>query len=92
MNTSYYVWYRVQGDVVAARSAVDRILHDVYANAGLLGRVMVRRDDPRTWMEVYEGVADTTRFEEALTAAALRHEAARWVEGGNRHLEPFIAF
>ena len=34
---------------------------------------------------------DAARFEQALVAAALRHDAARFAEGKERHLEPFVA-
>ena len=61
------------------------------SHCGVQGRVLVRRDDPRTWMEIYENVADTAAFELALAAAVQRHEAARFAEGGKRHTEPFVA-
>lgn len=87
----YYVWYRVAGDPSAARAAVDATLHDVFRHAGVTGRVLVRRDDPRTWMEVYEHVGDAPLFERELAAAVLRHRLAEHAEGGARHLEPFVA-
>jgi len=87
--THYYVWYRVVGDLAAARATVDALLHDVFANAGVAGRLLWRRDDPRTWMEIYEGVADASLFEEKLERAALRHDVARFAEGGRRRVEPF---
>lgn len=87
----YYVWYRVAGDLGAARTAVDALLRDVLASAGVTGRVLVRRDDPRTWMEIYENVADACLFEENLERAALRHDIARVAEGGRRHVEPFVS-
>jgi hypothetical protein len=89
--THYFVWYRVQGDHAGAHAAVTALMQDVYRNAGVTGRVLVRRDDPRTWMEVYEHVADTSRFEQELAAAVARHDIARWSEGGARHTEPFVA-
>jgi hypothetical protein len=90
LTTHYYVWYRVEGDVIAARAAVDALLRDIYATVAVQGRLLVRRDDPRTWMEVYENVTAPGRFEEALTAAALRRDVARFAQGGNRRLEPFV--
>jgi hypothetical protein len=90
MNASYYVWYRVTGDPVAARAAVDALLHDVFRHAGVRGRLLVRRDDPRTWMEVYEHVADASLFEGELAAGVARHGVARLAEGGDRHIEPFL--
>ena len=91
MLTHYYIWYRVAGDPSAARAALDAALHDVFLQAGVAGRVLVRRDDPRTWMEVYEHVADVALFERALGAAVARHGLARHAEGGVRHVEPFVA-
>ncbi|MFO1412862.1 MAG: DUF4936 family protein [Burkholderiales bacterium] len=86
----YYVWYRVTGDATAARAAVDALLHGVFRHAGVTGRVLVRRDDPRTWMEVYEHVADVALFERELAAAVARRGVGRHVEGGVRHTEPFL--
>jgi len=89
--THYYVWYRIGGDAADARKAVDGVLRDIAIQCGVKGRVLVRRDDPRTWMEIYEKVADTAAFELALRAAVQRHGAAGHAEGGQRHVEPFVA-
>ncbi len=89
--THYYVWYRVDGDVITARNAIDGILRDLAIQCGVKGRVLARRDDPRTWMEIYEQVRDTAAFELALAAAVQRHDATRFAEGGRRHAEPFVA-
>lgn len=90
-HTHYYVWYRIEGDPASARKAVDGVLRDIAIQCGVNGRVLVRRDDPRTWMEIYEKVADTAAFELALLAAVQRHEAAGFAEAGRRHAEPFVA-
>jgi hypothetical protein len=87
----YYVWYRVAGEPADAQAAVDALLHDVFRHAGVLGRVLVRRDDPRTWMEIYEHVGDTALFERELVAAVERHGVARFALDGRRHTEPFVA-
>ncbi len=89
--THYYIYYRVQGDVVAARKAVDALIRDLGIQCAVKGRVLVRRDDPRTWMEIYERVADADAFELALAAAVVRHGCARFCESGKRHVEPFVA-
>ena len=53
-----YVYYRLAGDPRGGRArAVAALLADVEARTGVGGRLLVRRDDPRTWMEVYEPVA-----------------------------------
>lgn len=89
--THYYIWYRVAGDLVAARAAVDALLADVFLHAGVTGRRLVRRDDPWIWMEIYEHVADVKLFERELNAGIARHDVTRWAEDGVRHTEPFLA-
>ena len=41
---------------------------------------MQRRDDPTTWMEVYEGVRDTAAFDALLEREAPAFGVARKVE------------
>ena len=89
--THYYIWYRIAGDPAAAHAAVAALLQDVFRHAGVTGRMLVRRDDPRTWMEIYEHVADVPLFERELAAAVARHGVTRFVDGGVRHAEPFVA-
>jgi len=89
--THYYIWYRVAGDLVAARAAVDALLADVFLHAGVTGRRLVRRDDPWIWMEIYEHVADVKLFERELNAGIARHDVTRWAADGVRHTEPFLA-
>jgi hypothetical protein len=85
----YYVWYRIEGDAAAVRAAVNGVLHDVSLACAVTGRVLVRRKDPTTWMEVWEPVTDPEAFEAALAAAVARHGLEALVAGG-RHVERFI--
>ena len=87
----YYVWYRLRGDAGRASGAIDALLADVFLHAGVQGRLLVRRDEPRTWMEVYDHVMDPTLFERELAAAVARHAAGTHAEDGVRHCEAFIA-
>ena len=89
--THYYIWYRIAGDPVTARAAITALTQDVHRLAGVAGRVVVGRDDPRVWMEIYENVADAALFERELQAGVERHGVARYAEGGARHAEPFVA-
>ncbi len=89
--THYYVWYRIEGDAAQAHRTIDGVLRDVARRCGVKGRVLVRRDDARTWMEIYEDVVDAAAFETALLAAVRQHGAAGLAEGGKRHAEPFVA-
>lgn len=82
--TSYYVYYRVQADRVAAlQDEVRNLFRVVQAATGVRGRWMRRRDEPATYMEVYENVRDEEAFE-----ALLGRESAKL--GLERHVERFV--
>ena len=48
------------------RAGVERLFHALERECGVRGRWMHRRDDPATYMEVYEGVTDTAKFDAVL--------------------------
>lgn len=81
--TSYYVYYRVEPDQLPAlRERIGQILSAIERATGVRGRWMRRRDEPSTYMEVYEDVADERAFE-----ALLERETAPL--GLDRHVERF---
>lgn len=87
-----YLYYKLRPDagVHVARSRVRAMQAGLARHTGIQGRLMRRADDPLTWMEVYEGVADRAAFMQALDAAALAHGLADLLEaGGARHVECF---
>ena len=45
---------------------MERIFAALERECGVRGRWMHRRDDPATYMEVYEDVKDTAKFEAVL--------------------------
>ena len=49
------------------RAGVERLFTVIDRECGVRGRWMHRRDDPVTYMEVYEGVKDTAKFEAVLS-------------------------
>ena len=65
------------------RAAVGRLFAIVERECGVRGRWMHRRDDPATYMEVYEDVKDRARLE-----ALLEREGAKL--GVQRRLERFV--
>ena len=65
------------------RTAVERLFFLLERECGVRGRWMHRRDDPTTYMEVYEDVKDAARFE-----ALLEREGAKL--GVPRRLERFV--
>jgi hypothetical protein len=65
--TNFYVYYRVDaGRVDSLRLSVQELFKVIEEKTGILGRWMRRRDDPATYMEVYEGVRDMAVFETLL--------------------------
>ena len=88
--THFYVWYTVTSDRADAVRAVAALIAAVEDETGVAGRVLARRDDASTWMEIYENVGDAAAFERALGALAGRHDVAR-ISGGVRHVERFAA-
>ena len=81
--TSYYVSYRVDASrLPALRQEVERLFDTIEGASGVRGRWLRRRDEPTTYMEVYENVSDERTFE-----ALLEREAAGL--GLQRHVERF---
>ena len=82
---NYYVYYKVPSDRTAAlRALVSDLFTKIENQTGVRGMWMRRRDDPSTYMEVYEGVKDASAFE-----ALLEREGAKL--GVPRKLEVFIS-
>ena len=64
---NYYVYYKVEPERLdALRVSVERLFGKIERELGVRGRWMRRRDDPTTYMEVYEGVNDEQAFEALL--------------------------
>ena len=81
---NYYVYYKLDPERLAElRPAIEALFKTVEREFGVRGRWMRRRDDPTTYMEVYEEVKDATAFE-----ALLEREGARL--GVPRKLERFV--
>ncbi|HEY6967554.1 MAG TPA: DUF4936 family protein [Burkholderiales bacterium] len=79
--TNYYVYYRVDADRVSVlRFQVEKLFQKIQEQTGVRGRWMRRRDDPATYMEVYEGVADDAAFETLLARETAGFGLERRVE------------
>jgi len=94
MSLSYYIYYRVPpGNASRARRAVDALQRELSATTGVAGRTLRRRDDETTWMEIYEDVADSARFETALAELVERHGILGLLApGSSRKQEIFRGF
>ena len=87
MSPNYYVYYRVALDQSErARSVVAALQDDVLAQTGVRGRLMHRRDDPATWMEIYEGVSDGHAFDASLATAVKRSGFAGVLAAGSQRI------
>ena len=83
--THYYVYYKISPERVAElRERVQAMFRTIESQCGVRGRWMHRRDDPSTYMEVYEDVKDAAAFE-----ALLEREGAKL--GPPRKLERFVS-
>jgi quinol monooxygenase YgiN len=69
---NYYVYYKIDAARAAAlKPLVEQMFSSIQKQTGVRGRWMRRRDDPSTYMEVYEDVRDEAAFE-----AVLKQESA----------------
>ena len=79
--TNYYVYYRVDaGKAGALRPGIEELFEMIHSRFGVRGRWMHRRDDPLTYMEVYEGVSDEVEFEALLAREAAKLDLERKTE------------
>ena len=80
----YYVFYKIAPDrLPQLRGMVEKLFQEIEKQCGVRGRWMRRRDDPSTYMEVYEEVEDAAAFE-----ALLEREGAKL--GVQSKLERFV--
>ena len=79
--TNYYVYYRIDpARLNEVRAAVEELFRVVERETSIRGRWMHRRDDPATYMEVYEGVPDEVAFEALLERETSKMGLTRKVE------------
>ena len=94
MKLGYYIYYRVPAqNAERARAAVRELQRELSDIAGISGRLLRRRDDEATWMEIYENVQDGARFEAELARLVERHGLVTLlVPGSSRTQEVFRSF
>jgi len=89
--THLYVYYRVIADTQAARTSVATLMNEIQTATGVIGRLLMRCDDPGTWMEIYEPIDDAAGFSRTLAALVARYRVAAIAVDGRRHTECFTA-
>ena len=78
---NYYVYYRLSPEAVAdMRGKVRALFALVEEQFGIRGRWMRRRNDPSTYMEVYEGIRDERAFDALLGRFGATVKVSRRVE------------
>ena len=89
---SCYVYYKVDAARFdELRQAVTSMFSALEGARGVRGRWLRRRDDPATYMEVYEGVRDSRRFEELLARESEGHGVAAYLAArAARRAEVFV--
>lgn len=91
MAWSYYIYYRVDAaQVDACARAVQTLLATMHVRSGIHGRMLIKRNEPLLWMEIYEPVTDGAKFEwELAEAVAALKINALLQDGSARHIECF---
>jgi hypothetical protein len=94
VKLNFYIYYRVPAqNAERARAVVRELQRELSDVAGIDGRLLRRRDDEITWMEIYENVQDGARFEAELAKLVEHHGLlALLVPGSSRKQEVFRAF
>ena len=78
---NYYVYYKVDAAKLPLLQASIRSLFlKTEKQFGIRGRWMRRRDDPSTYMEVYDNVADGAAFDAFLERETKSFPAERRIE------------
>lgn len=84
-----YVYFKLDKQPrVEVAQVLSVVQAELAASSGVSTRMMRRRDDADTWMEVYEGIADAEAFSAALRAGLAQHGWDRF--GMARHEEWFV--
>lgn len=94
MQMNYYIYYRVApAEAARARAVIAAVQSALRQDTGVQGRLLRRDDDASTWMEIYEGVADSPGFEGALARLLAQHGFDGCMAAdARRHTDRFILF
>ncbi len=94
MSASYFIWYRVQADahgvVTDAETVIRAMMGRLACRSGIAGHLLKKRDEPATWMEIYQGVGDGERFERELARAVEEYDVEMFCVD-RRHTECFVS-
>jgi hypothetical protein len=84
-----YVYYRIDpAQATLAATQIDALLVAMAPHCHQPPRRLGRCDDPCTWMEIYEGIADFETFSGTLNSAEQASNCTEFM-AGERHRECF---
>ncbi|GBL46121.1 hypothetical protein SFMTTN_1933 [Sulfuriferula multivorans] len=87
----YYIYYRVKDDDAETETRIRAMQARLACRSNISGRLLKRRDDSSTWMEIYENVADSNNFEHQLARAVSEFDVDMFLTGdGRRVIECFV--
>ena len=86
MPASLYIYYRIDGNFLSFEQSARKIMAQIELETAIKGRLLQRRDDAHTWMEIYEPVTDPAALTQALARAVAADTC--W-QGVARHAECF---
>jgi hypothetical protein len=92
MALSFYIYYHIKiGASAAAEKRIREMQETLTKRTGIAGRLLKKRGEPQLWMEVYENVAETGGFEQALNHAVEEYGLRLHLQpGSQRHTECFF--
>lgn len=84
MSYTYCVWYRVTDDGPDIEAVVRGMMARIACRTRIYGQLLKKCDEPRLWMEVYQGVADADAFESRLAQAVDEYDVDMFVADTRR--------
>jgi hypothetical protein len=85
----YYIYYRVKDDDAETETQIRAM--QVRLACRINGRLLKRRGDSSTWMEIYENVADSIHFEHQLARTVSEFDVDMFLASdGQRVIECFV--
>jgi hypothetical protein len=89
-----YIYYKIDAAQAAvARRVLERMVAEIAARAAIVGRLLHRREDALTWIEVYEPLTDAAQLKRLLDEAVERYGARRFLASGSARVkEEFVPF
>ncbi len=84
MPYTYCVWYRVADDGPDTETVLRSMMARLACRTGVMGALLKKRDEPRLWMELYQGVTDAHAFESHLALVADEYDVDMFVADARR--------